>query len=224
MDVPPAYFGSVMPWFLTNGASTLNADWTESTVSEPAAVEAATWMRSLVEKQISPQPGGEFDTFAVAGQGKLAMFGGGRWPTAAIREVNYVDKMKLVAWPQKTGKGSPVGWDGHPIMRASQNKEAAWEFVKFLASTEAQQIEVGQGGPTVPPRRSLAQSEAFLSNAPAGMNKLYEALDYATPIPSPAAGNVIEQDIIDTFTQILAGNSEPEEALATLDQQIEANL
>lgn len=224
MDVPPAYFGSVMPWFLTNGASTLNADWTESTVSEPAAVEAATWMRSLVEKQISPQPGGEFDTFAVAGQGKLAMFGGGRWPTAAIREVNYVDKMKLVAWPQKTGKGSPVGWDGHPIMRASQNKEAAWEFVKFLASTEAQQIEVGQGGPTVPPRRSLAQSEAFLSNAPAGMNKLYEALDYATPIPSPSAGNVIEQDIIDTFTQILAGNSEPEEALATLDQQIEANL
>ena len=33
-----------------------------------------------------------------------------------------------------------------------------------------------------------------------------------------------EQDIIDTFTQILAGNAEPEEALATLDQQIQASL
>jgi multiple sugar transport system substrate-binding protein len=56
------------------------------------------------------------------------------------------------------------------------------------------------------------------------MNKLYEALDYATPIPSPDAGNIIEQDIIDTFTQILAGNTTPEEGLTALDQQIESNL
>lgn len=224
MNIAPDYFASVMPWLLTNGVSTMNADWTQSTVAEPAAIEAATWMRSLVEQQISPQPGGEFDPFATMGQGRLAMFGGGRWPTAAMREVNYIDRVKLVAWPRKMAQGSPVGWDGHPIMQPSQNKDAAWEFVKFLASAEAQQIEVQQGGPTVPPRRSLAQSEAFLANAPEGMIKLYEALDYATPIPSPNAGNVIEQDIIDTFTQILAGNAEPEQALTTLDQQIQANL
>ena len=224
MHVPAAYFGGVMPWLLTNGASTLNAEWTESIVAEPAAIEAAEWMRSLVEQEISPQPGGEFDPFAAMAQGSLAMFGGGRWPTAPMRELDYVDKVKLVAWPQRTTKGSPVGWDGHPIMQASENKDAAWEFVKFLASTEAQQIEVQQGGPTVPPRRSLATSDAFLANAPEGMTKLYEALDYATPIPSPQAGNVIEQDIIDSFTQILAGNVEPEEALNTLDQQIQAEL
>lgn len=224
MHVSPAYFASVMPWFLTNGISTLNEDWTQSTVAEPAAVEAATFMRSLVADGISPQPGGEFDAFASMAQGRLAMFGGGRWPTASMRELDYVDKVKLVAWPQEVGKGSPVGWDGHPIMQASENKDAAWEFVKFLASEEAQRIEVEQGGPTVPPRQSLATSEAFLANAPEGMSKLYEALDYATPIPSPDEGNIIEQDIIDTFTQILAGNAEPEEALATLDQQIQASL
>jgi multiple sugar transport system substrate-binding protein len=223
-DMPAAYFGGVMPWLLTNGASTLSADWTESTVAEPAAIEAAQFMRSLVDEGISPKPGGEFDAFATMGQGKLAMFGGGRWPTAAIRELKLVDKVKLVAWPRKTQQGSPVGWDGHPIMQASENKDAAWEFVKFLASTDAQSIEVGQGGPTVPPRRSLAQSDAFLKDAPEGMIKLYDALDYATPIPSPDAGNIIEQDIIDTFTQILAGNQEPEEALKTLDQQIAAEL
>jgi multiple sugar transport system substrate-binding protein len=224
MSVEPAYFASVMPWFLTNGTSTLNDDWTESLVSEPAAIEAATWMRSLVEDGISPQPGGEFDAFATMAQGRLAMFGGGRWPTASMRELDYIDKVKLVAWPQKVEKGSPVGWDGHPIMRESKNKEAAWAFVKFLASTTAQEIEVGQGGPTVPPRQSMATSDAFLANSPEGMNKLYEALDYATPIPSPDAGNIIEQDIIDTFTQILAGNTTPEEGLTALDQQIESNL
>ncbi|HVL22716.1 MAG TPA: sugar ABC transporter substrate-binding protein [Thermomicrobiales bacterium] len=222
--MPPAYFAGVMPWLLTNGASTLSDDWTESTVAEPAAIESAQFMASLVADGISPKPGGEFDAFATMAQGKLAMFGGGRWPTAAIREAKLVDKVKLVAWPRKTQQGSPVGWDGHPIMQASQNKDAAWEFVKFLASADAQSIEVGQGGPTVPPRRSLAKSEAFLKDAPEGMDKLYDALDYATPIPSPDAGNIIEQDIIDTFTQILAGNQDPEEALKTLDQQISAEL
>jgi multiple sugar transport system substrate-binding protein len=224
MNVEAAYFASVMPWFLTNGTSTLSEDWSASLVSEPAAVEAATFMRSMVESGLSPQPGGEFDPYATMAQGRLAMFGGGRWPTSSIREVDLVDKVKLVAWPQKVQKGSPVGWDGHPIMRESQNKEAAWAFVKFLASTTAQEIEVGQGGPTVPPRRSMATSAAFLDDAPEGTNKLFEALDFATPIPSPDAGNLIEQDIIDTFNQILAGNSEPEEALATLHQQIESNL
>src|SRR5690606_29402228 len=159
-----------------NGTSTLSDDWSESLVSEPAAIEAATFMRSMVESGISPQPGGEFDAYATMAQGRLAMFGGGRWPTASIREVELVDKGKLVAWPQKVEKGSPVGWDGHPIMRESQNKEAAWAFVKFLASTTAQEIEVGQGGPTVPPRQSMATSDAFLADSPEGMNKLYEAL------------------------------------------------
>jgi multiple sugar transport system substrate-binding protein len=224
MHVPPAYFVSVMPWFLTNGASTLSADWTTSTVAEPPAVEAAQWMRSLVEQEISPNPGGEFDALGLMAQGRLAMFGGGRWPTAGIRELEYVDKVKLVAWPRKVGQGSPVGWDAHPIMTASENKDASWEFVKFLASTRAQEIEVGQGGPTVPPRRSLAQGEAFLNDAPEGMGKLYDALEYATPIPSPDKGNVIEQDIIDTFTQILAGNREAQEALTELDEKIRANL
>lgn len=224
MHVPAEYFTSLMPWFLTNGASTLNADWTESIVAEPEAVEAARWMRALVEDGISPKPGGEFDAIASMAQGKLAMFAGGRWPTASVREADLVDKVKLVAWPQKTQQGSPVGWDGHPIMKASENKDAAWEWVKFLASTEAQSLEVEQGGPTVPPRRSLAESDAFLANAPEGMGKLYDALDYATPIPSPNAGNLIEQDVIDTLTQILSGNVDAEEALSALDQEINSYL
>lgn len=224
MHIPAEYFAGVMPWLLTNGASTLSDDWSESTVAEPAAIEAAEWMQSLVDEGISPKPGGEFDAVATMAQGKLAMFGGGRWPTASIREVELVDKVKIVAWPQKVQQGSPVGWDGHPIMKASENKDAAWEFVKFLASAEAQSLEVEQGGPTVPPRKSLAASDAFLGNAPDGMIKLYEALDYATPIPSPDAGNLIEQDIIDTFTQILSGNEEAESALQTLDQEIDSYL
>jgi multiple sugar transport system substrate-binding protein len=224
MYVEPAYFASVMPWLLTNDASTMNADWTKSTVASPDAVEAAEFMRSLVERGISPKPGGEFDAFTAMSQGKLAMFGGGRWPVISMRNLDYIDKVKLVAWPQKERKGSPIGWDSYPIMKESQSKDAAWEFVKFMTSKKASEFFAEQGGTIVPPRRSVAQSDAFLSNAPEGTIKLYEAVEYATPIPSPDKGSVIEQEIIDTFTQILAGNAEPREALEKLDQTIQSNL
>ncbi len=221
---PAAYFVGLMPWMLTNGASTLSTDWKTATVDTPQAIEAAAWMRSLVEKKISPAPGGAFDPFTAAAQDKLAMFGGGRWPVISMRRLNAVDKMKIAVWPQKTQKGSPVGWNAYPIMKGTKNREAAWAFVKFIASKQASEYFATQGGTIVPPRRSVANSDAFLTNAPAGSAKLYEALEYATPIPSPDKGNVVQKDIEDAWEQILVGNVEPEEALNTLNEKIQANL
>jgi multiple sugar transport system substrate-binding protein len=224
MHVPPEYFTGIMPWLLTNGASTLNDKWTESTVDTTQSVEAFDFMRSLVEEQISPSPGGTFDPYSATAQGKLAMFGGGRWPVINMRDLDFVEEMKIVAWPQEEEKGSPVGWNGYPIMKESQNPEAAWAFVKFIASKRASEYFAKQGGTIVPPRRSVAMSEAFLSNAPEGSEKLYEALDYATPIPSPNEGSVIEQEIIDTTTQILTGNVDAKVALGQLDKTIQSEL
>ncbi|WP_165423692.1 ABC transporter substrate-binding protein [Ktedonosporobacter rubrisoli] len=224
MSVTPEYFVGIMPWLLTNGASTLSADWKQSTVNSPAAIEAAKFMRELVAKKISPLPGGTFDAISAMSQGKLAMFGGGRWPVLNVRKFNLVDKVKIVPWPQKTQKGSPIGWNAYPIMKASQNKEAAWAFVKFITTKKASEYFAQQGGTIVPPRKSVATSDAFLANAPKGSEKLYEALDYATPIPSPDKGSVIQKAIEDTWKQILAGNTPAEQALAQLDQTIKANL
>jgi multiple sugar transport system substrate-binding protein len=182
-------------------------------------------MRSLVEQKISPPPGGTFDRFTAAAQGKLAMFGGGRWPIINMRALNTVDKMKVAQWPQKTQKGSPVGWDGYGILKDSPNKEAAWAFVKFTTSKQAGEYFVAQGGgTTVPLRKSVANGGAYLSNAPKGIEKLYTALDYATPIPSPDKGNIIQKDIEDAWAQMLAGNVSVEQGLAQLDQKIKANL
>jgi len=224
MHVPPEYFTGIMPWLLTNGASTLNDEWTESTVDTPQSVETFEFMRSLVEKKVSPSPGGTFDPFSATAQGKLAMFGGGRWPVINMRDLDFVEEMKIVAWPQSEGKGSPVGWNGYPIMKESQNTEAAWAFVKFIASKRSSEYFARQGGTIVPPRRSVAISDAFLSTAPEGSEKLYEALDYATPIPSPNEGSVIEREIIDTTTQILAGNVDTKAALGRLDRTIQSEL
>ena len=224
INVTPEYFIGVMPFLLTNGASTLSADWKTATVNSPAAIEAATFMRTLVEREISPLPGGTFDHFTATAQGKLATFGGGRWPIIDMRNLKMVDKMKIVHWPRNTQQGSPVGWGAYPIMKGTQNKEAAWTFLKFLASKEASVYFAEQGGTIVPGRRSVANSDSYLANAPAGSIKLYEALDYATPIPSPDKGNVVQSAIQDAFLQILTGAVAPEEGLNALNEEIQGNL
>lgn len=224
MAVGATHFAGAAPWLFTNGANLFNDDWTQATADTPEAVEAAEFMRQLVAEGLSPKPGGEFDAFTAMTQGKLAMFGGGRWPTVTLRSLNYVDKVKIVPWPQKTKQGSPVGWDAYPILKGSKNKDAAWEFVKFMCSAEATKLYAEQTGTIVPPLKSIAQSDAFLKNAPAGSEKLYEALTYATPIPSPDEGSAIEHSIIDSFTQVLTGNVKPDAALKQLNQQIQAKL
>ncbi len=220
MHVPSAYFVSVMPWLLTNGASPLNADWTEATVNTPQAIEAATFMRQLVAEKISPEPGGEFDAFAAMAQGQLAMVGGGKWPQPNFAELKILDKVNIVAHPQKAGPGSPIGWNSYPIMKATENREAAWALSKFYASPKAAEFIQYQ----VPAQRSVAESEAYLSAAPEGIEVLYAALDYAVPVPGPDQGSIIQQDIEDTFAQILIGNLEPEAALNDLNSKIQSNL
>lgn len=224
MQVGAAYFAGIMPWALTNGGSVMDSSWKTATVNSPATTEAVQFMRDLVAQKISPAPGGTYDTFGAVAQGKLAMFGGGRWPIINIRELGIVNKMKIVAWPRKTQQGSPVGWNAYPIMKASQNKEAAWAFVKFITSKEASQFFASQGGTIVPPRRSVATSDAFLSNAPQGSDKLYAALSYATPLPAPNKENVIELAIDKSLSQILTGNVSVSQGLTQLNQQIQSNL
>ncbi len=225
LAVAPAYFAGIMPFLLTNGASSLSADWATATINTPQAIEAATFMKTMVDNGYSPIPGGTFDAFTTTAQDKLAAFGGGRWPVISMRNLDAVSKMKVVAWPQKTQKGSPVGWNAYPIMKGSENVEAAWAFVKYMTSAEASLFAIREGGGTVVPgRKSVATSQDFLDNAPEGIDKLYAALDYSTPIPSPDKGNVVQADIEDAFTQILTGAVSPEEGLNALNETVQGNL
>ena len=67
----PEYFIGVMPPLLTNGTSSYTADWKKPTFDTEAAIEAAQLCRRFVDKGYSPPPGGTFDRFALAAQGKL---------------------------------------------------------------------------------------------------------------------------------------------------------
>lgn len=214
------YFTDVMPWLTTNGASTFNADWSKATYDSPAAIESANFARGLVEQGLAPKPGGQFDAPAQLAKGKLATLGGGRWPTINMRDLKIVDKVQIVNWPTKIGNGSPVGWDAWPIAASSQNKQAAWTFIKFLISKEAGEYFATLGGTIVPARNSVANSTAFTDNAPVGSALLSDALEFATPIPSPDRGAECQKVIEDSWLSVISGNAKAEEALPVANSKL----
>lgn len=213
-------FVDIMPWLLTNGASTLNDDWTKATYNSPEAIEAAEFVRGLVVDGLTPKPGGEFDAAAQMKKGKLATLGGGRWPTLDMRRLEMVDNVKIVNWPTKKQKGSPIGWDAWPIFEASENKKEAWKLIEYLISKDASVYFAETGGTNVPARTEIAQSESFLADAPKGSELLSEAVSYATPIPSPPRGGEMQKHITEAWQKIILGNSDAESALNAANEKL----
>jgi multiple sugar transport system substrate-binding protein len=218
-------FPDVSPWLLSNGANTFNENWDEATFNTPEAIEAAEYLRSLVEDGLSPVPGGEFDQPTQFARGELATMPGGRWPTGDIRRLDFVENTAIVNFPKNSQNGSPVGWDAWPILKASDNKEDAWTFIKFLISKEAgDYFASNPDNATVPARISAATSEAYLENAPEGTTKLVDALAWATPIPAPDRGPEAEAIILEAWMSILTGTAEAEDALNAANEKLNALL
>lgn len=213
-------FVDIMPWLLTNGASTFNADWDKPTFDSPAAIEAATYVKGLLDDGLSPKPGGTFDAAAQLAKGKLAALGGGRWPTLDMRRLKLVDKVRIMPWPVKAGHGSPIGWDGWPILKASHNKETAWTFLKWLMSKDAAVFYAKIGGTNIPARNSVAQSKEFLADAPAGSEQLAKAITYGTPIPSPERGAEAQAAITQGWQAAITGTKPVAEALRAANDKL----
>ncbi|MEO3794339.1 sugar ABC transporter substrate-binding protein [Nonomuraea sp. B10E15] len=215
-----SYFGGIMPWLATNGASTFDATWRRPTFDSPEAIEAVTFVKGLIDAGLAPKPGGQFDAATALAQGKLATLNGGRWPVIDLRRLGIVGKTLVVSFPTRRTDGSPVGWDGWPITRDSKNKQEAWTFIKFLISKQAATFFASIGGTIVPARRSVAEGPAFTGNASERSERLAEAISYATPIPSPDRGPEAQKIIEEAWLKVLSGNGEPAATLAEANRQL----
>ncbi|WP_195908983.1 ABC transporter substrate-binding protein [Microlunatus sp. Gsoil 973] len=213
-------FTDVMTWLTNNGASILNEDWTQPTLNTPQAIEALTFAKSLVDLGLSPKPGGTYDAPTLMAQGKLATFGGGRWPTPPLRKLKAIEGVQMVPWPKKATAGSPIGWDAWPILKESKNKDAAWELIKYFMTPDYGKLFAVNGG-AVPGRISVANSTAFTNDAPANMPLLVKLADIATPVPGIARGAEAQTAVEQAWLQGISGTTDPAKALGTAQTKLQ---
>lgn len=177
-----------------NGGDLLSADGTSVALDSPEAAGGLQFLQDLIYKEkILPEPALFAETGDAFEQGKAAMTINGSWlvPTFQAAEIDF-GIAPIPSGPK--GRFTSVNPTGAVVYKGSKAPEAAWEFVKFLASPAAQErlMEL---------RASLPVDKTVLDGAYAesfeGADVLAGALEYAKLKPSFKGYN--------EFTTILQG-------------------
>ena len=150
----PAYYGNswlyMYGWM--NGGQFMSDDRTRCTLNDPRIVEAIAFMKEVYDLQggyttarrfEAGFQGDELDPFI---QGKVAMKIDGVWTLANLAKFGRDLSFGVAPnpMPQKrideltsAGKEAKISWSGgwaYAIPSTAKNKQAAWEFIRFLTS------------------------------------------------------------------------------------------
>ena len=124
-------------WVTSNGGQFYNEDATACLLNEPVAVEAFQFLADLIHvHQVAPplDVATEMGSSQLFEAGVIAM--DTFWPAMGRMRNNIGDKFVWDVAPHpagKAGKSTAGGGSGQVISAFSENKDAAWEFLKFMA-------------------------------------------------------------------------------------------
>lgn len=138
-----AWTRGIQPLIYQNGGKLISDDGTTTTgyVNSDATIAAIQWFVDLFNKYHVAVT--DADQAALQGQdlfatGKAAMLWTGRWPLGGY-EQNAKLNFGTAMLPQGKQRGNSICWAGFGMYSKSQNKVAAWAFLKFMAAEQGAQ-------------------------------------------------------------------------------------
>ena len=122
-----------------NGGTVLTAD-RKSGYADPKTIEALEYYFSFVKEGLSPASYKDEDGKAFLENGKAAMGLLGSWQMGSMMQKDYVKaNFDVAPLPAKDGKRTSIFNGLANVMAANtQHKDAAWKFIQYLSSKEAQ--------------------------------------------------------------------------------------
>jgi multiple sugar transport system substrate-binding protein len=164
-----------------NGGDVLAPDGKSIVLDQPAGSGGLQFLQDLIWKEkVVPEPALFAETGDAFEQGKAAMEVNGSWLVATDEAAGL--KFGIAPLPKgPAGMATSVNPTGAVISKATKSPDAAWEFVKYLASPEAQQKIMALKA-SLPVNKSVL-SGPFKSSFD-GAAVLADALTYARLKPS----------------------------------------
>ena len=214
-EVPSQNF-FIQPWFLSNGTSPLNADWTASNMLDPKVSETLQFLHDLIHvDKVSPVPGKDvMDNQFMAGQ--VAMINRGRWILISAERAK-VD-MDIADVPSKLTGDTVIGFGGYAVSKTTKYPEIAKDLVGELTSEATQKEESAAGG-SVPGRKSAAEIPEFLAFPPSAP-LYYASLPHTHPVPSPANFQEVEKIFIRNYDAMMADEISIADGVKRTDQEL----
>ena len=206
-----------------NGGEILNAEQTEAMLAEEAACEAIHFAGDFIADGLSPSVATQQTNDpheALFPAGVIAMIPGGSWNALTFSQANPA--IAVAPLPQGKTRASAIHGIGNVIWSGSQNQCAAMEWVKFLASAEAELI-LGQTGTVIPAMEG--QQEDWVASIPSMDLQIFiDAVDYTFPLPSPLAGPEWGDDVMEVLIEGWSGGIPREEICVRANEAANAAL
>jgi multiple sugar transport system substrate-binding protein len=194
-----------------NEGKILSDDNTKCLIDDPASCEALDYLAQYFQKGWTPsvsimQANDPEQTLFPAGQ--IAMMPGGSWNARTYSEADPA--IKVAPLPTGKKRASMIHGLANVIWAKSSNQPAALEWVKYLASEEAERI-LGETGTVIPAMQGL--QEGWVASMPDLDLKVFiDAIDYSVPMPSPPSGPEWAYKVRDTLIDGWSGNFPADEA------------
>jgi multiple sugar transport system substrate-binding protein len=221
-------------WVNQNKASMLDdmRNPSKCTLTDPKAVEAITFFADMMNNNYAmrdaalSQAGGDAAVFQ---SGQVAMIIQNASRVSAFNAANLTYDVAPVPIPKDGQRAASAGGAAWVMSAKSDNKDAAWEFLSWLQSTDGGERLYTAAGEIFPALQSTAKSDAFLKagQPPAnrqaflieGENSRVGRFGYF-PDWDELRGSIIDAGL----GKVWAGEQQPEEAVTQICRQVDQFL
>ena len=223
VSLPPGGFDSwqyVSPLAWQQGGDILNEDGTEFTLDSPEWQEAFTFYSSFFEEGISEPvrlEGGEIEQKFISGE--VGAFYSGPFHVSLLREQGgpeFEDKFGVAMVPGADSRTSFTGGGNLAVFDDTENRDAAWKFVRWLSQpeTQVQWYEISTDLPSV----QAAWDDPLFADDPY-LSVFGEQLQDSKAPPAIPTWAQVSAVIDQELEKVTRGDTTVEEALATVQQQ-----
>ncbi len=225
-DYQPVQFFEFYKALAQSGGSFFNEDKTEATFDSPEGVEAATWLVGKPGTTMPTEAQGagtpDFDTNLFK-DGKLAMWHSGIWMFAGLADVPF--DWDIAVEPGNTQQASAMFANGVAVNSASEDKEAAEEWLSFLTSSKAMADTRLSTSWELPPVADESLLAPYLDqDKPANRAAVMESLESVALPPVIARQAEMQDAITKELGEAAASRKSVEDALADAKKAVDALL
>jgi multiple sugar transport system substrate-binding protein len=167
-----------------NGGYVISDDKKSSGFDKPETVGGIKFWTDLIQDKSSPSLAQMTDTAPASmfESGKVAMMYAGSWRAIEFAQNEYTkDKVDVSVLPQGKERATVIHGLGNVIYANTKYPKESWEFVKFLGSKEAADIQAKTG--TVIPAYNGTQDTWVKSTPNFHLQAYIDELAYAKPYP-----------------------------------------
>lgn len=203
--------------------------WEDSNALDDRVAESFDFLRDLVANDlgVSPAQGGGDTLVAQFASGNVGMTPAGGFWAQGLHEAGMAkDGFDVQVFPKWRAQRHQFGAAGYAILRTSQRKEQAWQWVKFCTSREGMELAFPTPN-TTPTRRSMVNASLYAETGPPHWQVFYDTLDEfeAAPIPAPPQQAAVETALIkNVLGAVTASPGEVPRAMQTLDRDLRLAL